>query len=229
MTNKRGSSGVAHGHGYAYVKAGGAGSAYDNGLYQSTLSANVGKDVVWTLNMRRDNPETTNGGFSCSSTSSQNDITVGLAYVLATDSASGLNASASTCSASATSRGYAVVIGGSARVRLVRFVNGLRNGTLTDIVTSGTFTVSNYFSVRVTYKPSINDWQLEVRSDGTSAFTNPLAGGAYGFTGNAVDATHVNLALDYAGPYFQTGCTGLCSSTYLARFDNVSVGVRCGG
>ncbi|MFH2007106.1 MAG: DUF4215 domain-containing protein [bacterium] len=216
-----------HGQGYAYVKTDGAGSEYDNGLYDATLANNTGLEVVWSFNMRRDDPDTTDGGFSCTSVSSQNAITVGLAYVLASSSAAGLNASTSTCNASATADGYAVVMGGSSgSVRLVRFENGLRNGAITNIVSSGGFSPDRYFSVRVTYNADTNLWRLEARSDGTSSFSNP-ATGTYGFTGTGTDSAYVNTPLEYSGPYFQTGCTGLCSETYLARFDNVNVGVRC--
>lgn len=169
--------------------------AYDPS-YQSVLKENVGQEVVWTLNMRRDNPEGSSSGFSCSSTSSQNYITLGLAYVLATDSAAGLQASASTCSPSATSFGYAVVLGGSNRLRRVRFNQGLRNGTLTNIAESGTFTITNYFSVRVTYRAVDDLWRLEVRNDGTSGFSVPTGGGAYGFSAMGTDATYVNAPLD---------------------------------
>jgi hypothetical protein len=222
ITNARSSS-PAHGQGYAMVPIA---STYDT-RYLPVLDANVGSSVVWSLNMRRDDPEGTDGGFSCTSTSSQNDITVGLAYVLAASSATGLNASASTCSASATASGYAVVMGGSsARVRLVRFENGLRNGTITTIAQSGSFAADAYFSVRVTYVTTTHQWTLEARTDGSSAFSNPAAG-SYSFTGNGTDATHTSESLGFSGPYFQTGCSGLCSSTYTARFDNVTVGLRC--
>lgn len=222
ITNVRSGS-PNHGQGYAAVPIA---SAYSPS-YSRVLDANTGQSIVWSLNMHRDDPEVTDGGFSCSSTSSQNDITVGLAYVLAATTASGLNASSSTCSASATASGYAVVMGGSSRhVRLVRFENGLRNGTLTNIVQSGSFSASAYFSVRVTYDTTSHQWTLETRTDGSSSFASP-ASGSYSFTGTGSDAVHTGESLDYSGPYFQTGCTGLCSSTYTARFDNVSVGLRC--
>ncbi|MCZ7686487.1 MAG: hypothetical protein M5U28_50130 [Sandaracinaceae bacterium] len=226
ITNRRGSSSPGHGQGYAYVRAGGTGSHYAAG-YDPTLRNNAGQEIVWSFNMRRDNADSTDGGFSCSSSSSQNYITIGLAYVLAASTASGLDASASTCSPTGTAHGYAVVMGGSSRrVRLVRFVNGLRNGTLTNIVESGSFTASSYFSVRVTYSAASDQWRLEVRSDGSSSFANPAAG-TYSFSSTGTDATYVTEPLAFSGPYFQTGCTGLCSSTYTARFDNVSVGLRC--
>ncbi|MEB2312198.1 MAG: hypothetical protein OZ921_15420 [Sorangiineae bacterium] len=216
-----------HGQGYAYVPTSGVTSAYDNALYDATLGANSGKSVVWSFNMRRDDPESTSGGFACSSPSSQNGITVGLAYVLATDSAAGLNANAGTCSSSASGKGYAVVLGGSRKLRLVRFSGGLRNGTLTDLIASSNFSsVSNYFSVRVTYDAPTHRWQLEARSDGSSSFAEPSTG-SFSYTGTATDSTYVNEALGFSGPYFQSGCTGLCSSDYTALFDNVQVGVRC--
>lgn len=218
----------SHGQGYGYVRTGGAGAAYNTSLYNSTLKGNTGHKLVWSFNMQRENPsETTEGGFDCSSPGSQNGRTVGLAYVLATDSAAGLDANPGTCDASATSRGYAVTFGGSGpRVRLIRFVNGLRNGSLSTLVQSGTISSENFLSARVTYNATNDQWQLEARSDGSSSFKDPSTG-SYGFTGAATDATYVNEALEFAGPYLQTGCTSLCDGVYTALFDNVKVGVMC--
>jgi len=227
ITNKTGYSGPSHGHGYAYVKTGGTGSDYDNTYYDSILGDNSGMEVVWSFNMRRDDPESTDGGFSCDSTSSQNDRTVGLAYVLAwRSSPDGLNASTSTCDSSSSGEGYAVVMGGSSgAVRLVRFSGGLRNGNITNIVSSGGYSPYRYFSVRVTYNADTNLWRLEARSDGSS-FSDP-ASGTYGFNSTGTDSTYTSQSLEYSGAYFQTGCTGLCDSTYTALFDNVDVGIRC--
>lgn len=226
ITNVRSGS-PGHGQGYAYVRTSGSGSPYDTTRFQPVLDANTGQSIVWSLNMQRDDPEVTDGGFSCTSTSSQNDITVGLAYVLGVTNGAGLNSSASTCASSTTGAGYAVVMGGSSRrVRLVRFEGGLRNGTITTIAQSGSFSASAYFSVRVTYDTTRHLWTLEARSDGSSTFADP-ATGTYSFMGTGTDSTHTGESLGASGPYFQTGCTGLCSSTYTARFDNVSVGVRC--
>lgn len=228
ITNKTSGS-PAHGQGYAYVKTGGAGSHYDNTHYEPVLKQNTGREVIWSFNMRRANPsaESTNGGFKCSSSSSQNGITVGVAYVLATNSAADLNAATNTCSATGRSSGYAVVLGGSRAIRLVRFTQGLRNGAITDLITSSNLgNVSNYASVRVTYNAKNDQWKLEVRDDGTSKFNDPNSG-SFGSTGYATDATYVNSALEYTGPYFQTGCTGLCSELFDAYFDNLNVAVRC--
>src|SRR5690606_4250695 len=182
------------------------------------------------FNMRRNNPDSTSGGFSCSNTASQNRVTVGLAYVLATDSAANLNGSTSTCGASASSVGYAVVMGGSSpssgSIRLVRFENGLRNGTLTTLAASSGNTVDSYFSVRVTYTADTNTWRLESRKDGTSAFADPKSG-SYAVAGTAQDAVHTSSLLGFSGPYFQSGCTGNCDEDYIAKFDNVDVTVNC--
>lgn len=217
-----------HGQGYGYVRTGGAGAAYNTSLYNSTLKGNTGEKLVWSFNMQRDNPsQTAEGGFDCSSTSNQNYRTVGLAYVLATDSAAGLDASSGTCSASSTGRGYAVTFGGNGpKVRLIRFVNGLRNGSLTTLVESGTINSEYFLSARVTYNATNDQWQLEARSDGSSSFKDPSTG-SYGFSGSATDATYVNQALAFSGPYLQTGCTGNCPGVFTARFDNVKVGVVC--
>jgi hypothetical protein len=228
VTNQRGSS-TDHGQGYAYVPTTGASSQYDNGLYNATLADNAGAEIVWTFNMRRNNPESTAGGFSCTSSGSQNGRTVGLAYVLATDSAANLNANPDTCNASATAVGYAVVMGRysgtSGTVRLVRFESGLRNGVITDLVESSGNSVASHFSVRVTYTSDTDTWQLEVRNDGSS-FTDPQ-GGSYTLVGSTQDAVHTSTSLGYSGPYFQSGCTGFCDVDYIAKFDNVDVTVAC--
>ncbi|MBL4636074.1 MAG: hypothetical protein JKY56_19600 [Kofleriaceae bacterium] len=224
ITNVRSGS-ASHGQGYATVQTGGAGSQYA-ALYNSVLSSNIGSEVVWSLNMRRDDPDTTDGGFSCSSTSSQNRITVGLAYVLASTSSTGLDASTGSCGATATANGYAVIMGGSSgRVRLVRFTGGLRNGAITDIATSGGYDPDSFFSVRVSYNATNNQWRLEARDDGSS-FASPAAG-SFDSTTTGTDTTYVATPLNYSGPYFQSGCSGLCNETYTARFDNLEVGLRC--
>lgn len=219
-----------HGQGYAYVRAGGAGAAYDTSAYASTLKDNAGQ-VVWTFNMHRDDfaTTTTDGGFKCSSTSSQNYVTFGYGYILGATSAAGLNASTGTCSPSATANGYAVVMGGDgSKIRLVRFANGLRNGAITDILKSASNSNETYYySVRVTYTAATNQWTLETRNDGSSGFKDP-ASGTFTSAGSAVvDSTYTSTALDFTGPYYQGGCAGLCDDTVDVAFDNVKVVTRC--
>src|SRR5690606_987527 len=79
-----------------------------------------------------------------------------------------------------TGSGYAVVLGQSGktdRLRLVRYTAGLR--TSTDLLASNTSGLSdfgnNYLSVKVTYTPSTNTWQLFVRNDGGN-FVDPSIG-----------------------------------------------------
>jgi len=172
---------------------------------------------------------TTNGGFSCSGSANQNGVTIGLGYILATNSAAGILSATNNCNPNGTSVGYAVLHGGNNRMRLVRFENSIHNGAISNIAESQTVTYSNYHSVRVTYDPATNAWTLQVRSDGGSSFANP-AQGNYPSTTNGTDGTHVNTALNFMGGYFQAGCIGNCddaSTGYIALFDNVNVDVAC--
>jgi hypothetical protein len=227
VTSRRSSS--AHGQGFAYVPCGGTGSQFDNAIYNAVLAQN-GALVTWTFNMRKaPSNATTNGGFSCTSSSNQNGVTIGLGFILATNSAAGILSSTSNCNPNGTSVGYAVLHGGNNRIRLVRFENSIHNGAITNIAESQTVTYSNYHSVRVTYDPATNAWTLQVRSDGSSSFANP-AQGTYPSTANGVDGTHVNTSLDFMGGYFQAGCIGVCDDAsvgYIALFDNVNVDVAC--
>jgi hypothetical protein len=216
ITNERSGS-AAHGQGYALVSVA---SDYDSTHYRATLKENAGQEIVWTFNMRRDATES--GGFSCSSSSSQNGSMIGMAYVLAASSGD-FNASSSSCSAGSSAYGYAVTQSGG-RVRLVRFQNGLRNGALTTLVESSSLSNTGYLSVRVTYDATTDLWRLEARS--ASSFSDPTSG-SYTFTGTATDATWVNVPLDRSGAYFQTGCCCLCEDVFEARFDNVRVATRC--
>ena len=216
ITNQRSGS-AGHGQGYALVSAA---ASYDPTHYRTTLKDNAGQEIVWTFNMRRDT--TTSGGFSCSSSGSQNGSMVGMAYLLATSS-NDLNAGTSSCNAGSSAYGYAVTQA-NGRVRLVRFQNGLRNGALTTLVESSSLSNNGYLSVRVTYDATTDLWRLEARSAGS--FSDPTSG-TYGFSGTATDATWVNVPLDRSGPYFQTGCCCLCDDVYEARFDNVRVATRC--
>lgn len=227
INSRRNSS--AHGQGFAYVECGGAASQFNNSIYNPVLGDN-GALVTWTFNMRKSpSNATTNGGFSCSSSSSQNGITIGLGFILGTNSASGILSSTGNCNPTGTSVGYAVLHGGNNRIRLVRFENSIHNGTLTNIAESQTLTYSNYHSVRVTFDPNTNTWTLTVRSDGANSFADPAAGN-YGVPSSGVDATHTSIALNYMGGYFQAGCIGNCddaSTGYIALFDNVNVDVAC--
>ncbi len=227
ITSRRSSS--AHGQGFAYVECGGTASQFNNSIYNPVLGDNSAL-VTWTFNMRKSpSNATTNGGFDCSSSSNQNGRTIGMGFILGTNSASGILSSTGNCNPSGTSVGYAVLHGGNNRIRLVRFETSIHNGALSNITESQTLTYSNYHSVRVTYDPATNAWTLAVRSDGANSFADPAAGN-YGAASSGVDTTHTDVALNFMGGYFQAGCTGNCddaSSGYIALFDNVNVDVAC--
>ncbi|MBU6205326.1 MAG: hypothetical protein KJS45_08085, partial [Bacteroidetes bacterium] len=160
--------------------------------WNTTLSSNTGT-ITWEFNMRQ--IRTDPSGFGAGN--------YGLAFVLA-----GTN----TTSATAGS-GYAVVLGQSGAtdpIRLASYNNGLQ-GTLTDIITSNTAGLTDfgtdYLSVRVTYFPGTNTWQLFVRNDGTSAFTDPATGTLVS-QGTAVNNTYTSTAgMRYIGGYWQGSTT----------------------
>ncbi|MBN8568645.1 MAG: T9SS type A sorting domain-containing protein [Ignavibacteria bacterium] len=173
--------------------------------YNTTLSSNVGV-VTWNFNMRQ--IRTDPAGFGSGS--------YGAAYILAGSSATAFNAG----------NGYAVVLGQSGStdpVRLAHYTTGL-SGTLTSIITSNTSGLTDfgaeYLSVRVTYTPSTNTWELFLRNDGGSAFTDPTTGTLVS-QGTVVNSTHTGSSLTFMGGYW-SGSTG---ATQTAFFDNASVTV----
>lgn len=173
--------------------------------YNTTLSSNLGV-VTWNFNMRQ--IRTDPAGFASGS--------YGVAYILAGSSATAFNAG----------NGYAVVLGQSGTtdaVRLAHYTTGL-SGTLTNIITSNTSGLTDfgteYLSVRVTYTPSTNTWELFLRNDGGSAFADPT-GGTLTSQGTVVNSTYTGSSLTFMGGYW-SGSTG---ATQTAFFDNTSVTV----
>lgn len=171
--------------------------------YTSTLNANSGL-VTWFFNMRqiRSDP----AGFGSGN--------YGVAFILA---------GGSTTAATA-GNGYAVVLGQTGTtdpIRLVKYNNGLQ-GTLTDLIISNTSGLTDfgteYLSIKITYDPSSDTWELFLRSDGTSAFADPAAGTLVS-QGTVVDNTYTGSSLGFLGGYWQ-GSTGANQPAY---FDNVSV------
>jgi hypothetical protein len=139
----------------------------------------------------------------------------GVAFVLAGDG---------TTSQSAGS-GYAVALGNSGPtdpIRLVKYSAGL--GSLSNLITSNTSGLTDfgnhYVSVKVTYDPSSNTWELFLRNDGTSAFSDPAVG-SLDSQGTIVDNTYTSTALASMGAYWG----GSSSADQTAFFDNVSVKV----
>jgi len=198
LTNDASGTANVNGWAFAYTGTNGFSSPYNK-----TLNANSGL-VTWYFNMRQ--IRTDPAGFASSS--------YGVAYILGTTSTTANNAGT----------GYAVVLGQSGStdpIRLARFSGGLSTG-LTDIITSNTSGLTDfgteYLSIKVTYNPSDNTWELFLRNDGASAFTDP-ASGSLTSQGTATDGTYVGTNLEYMGAYWQ-GSTG---ANQTAFFDNVSV------
>ena len=171
--------------------------------YNTTLSSNTGL-VTWTFNMYQE--RTDPAGFGSGA--------YGVAYILAGTSTTNNN----------TGSGYAVALGNSGAtdpIRLVRYASGIQ-GTMTNIISSNTTGLTdfgaNYVSVRVTYTPSTNTWELFLRDDGASAFVDPTTGSLTS-QGTATDNTHTGTSLTIMGGWWQ-GSTG---ATQDAFFDNAKV------
>ncbi|MFO7660105.1 MAG: endonuclease [Candidatus Cloacimonadaceae bacterium] len=174
--------------------------------YNATLSSNSGL-VTWSFNLRQ--IRTDPAGFGSGN--------YGVALILATTNQTANN----------NGTGYAVVLGQSGStdpIRLARFSGGLSTG-LTDIITSNSIGLADfgaeYLSIMVTYDPTTNTWELFLRNDGITEFTNPL-NGVLVSQGTAVDNTYTNAVLNYMGGYWQ----GSTSANQTAFFDNITVQVE---
>ncbi len=173
--------------------------------YNPVLNQNPGL-ITWNFNMRQ--IRTDPSGFGSSN--------YGVAFVL----------SATQATVNNSGNGYAVVLGQSGStdpVRLARFTAGL-SGTLTNIITSNTSGLTDfgtdYLSVRVTYDPASDTWELFLRNDGTTAFTDPATGTLVS-QGSTTDNTYTSTSFSFMGVYWQ----GSTSANQTAFSDNVSVSV----
>lgn len=200
LTNDAGDAANANGWVFAYASA-----ASFSTPYNSTLASNPGL-VTWFFNMRQ--KRTDPAGFGAGN--------YGVAFILATTNTQANN----------TGTGYAIVLGQSGStdpIRLAKFSGGLSSG-LTDIITSNTTGLTDfgaeYLSIKVTYNPANNQWELFVRNDGGSSFADPMAG-ALVSQGTAIDNTYTSSALAYMGGYWQ----GATAANETAFFDNVTVQV----
>jgi hypothetical protein len=171
--------------------------------YSTTLNTNTSA-ITWTFNMRQ--IRTDPAGFGAGS--------YGVAFILAGSSNNG--ASGST--------GYAVALGQSGTtdpIRLIKYNNGLQ-GTIANIITSNTAGLkdfgNNYLSIKVIYIPSSDTWELFVRDDGATAFSDPSVG-VLTSQGTAVDNTFTGQVLGFLGGYWQ-GSTGAVQTAF---FDNINV------
>jgi trimeric autotransporter adhesin len=172
--------------------------------FSPTLSANTGT-ISWSFNLQQ--VRTDPSGFDTGSSN------YGVGFILA-----------GTSNNFGSGSGYAVVLGQSGSldaVRLVRYSGGIANANLTNLVAPTTVLNdigAEYVSVRVTYDPLTNNWELFGRNDGATSFTSP-ASGSLTSLGTATDSTHVGTAMSAMGALwvYSTG------ANQVARFDNITV------
>jgi len=174
--------------------------------YNAILNTNPGL-VTWTFNMQQVRPDP--AGFNTGS--------YGVAFILAGTSNTNNN----------TGSGYTVVLGQSGTtdsIRLARYSNGIQ-GTLTNIIVSNTAGLvdfgADFLSIKVTYTPATETWELFLRNDGTSAFADPATGSLMS-QGTVVDSTTTGTSLPLLGAWWQ----GSTAGSQPAFFDNTTVTVE---
>ncbi|HMO36727.1 MAG TPA: PEP-CTERM sorting domain-containing protein [Gemmatales bacterium] len=139
----------------------------------------------------------------------------GIAYVLAATSG---NFDAAN--------GYAVVFerNGNNQIELVSFNNGLgADSNMTSIIATGNNPLggggTNYGSIRVTYNPVGNNWQLFVRNDGGTSFTDPYSGTINQVGATTSNNTFTSVDLTHTGAYLSFDSTNNRTGT----FDNFTI------
>ena len=172
--------------------------------YNTTLGSIDGL-VTWYVNLRQ--IRTDPSGFGSGN--------YGVAFILAGTSTTANN----------SGTGYALALGQTGStdpLRLVKYSAGINS--LTNLIVSNTSGLTDfgneYLSVKVTYDPDTNTWEMFLRNDGTSGFADPKSGILVS-QGTAIDATYTSVALEYLGAYWQ----GSTSASQTAFFDNITVQV----
>lgn len=204
LTNDASATANANGWVFASVATSGFSAPWN-----SSLSSNPGL-VTWNFNMRQ--IRTDPAGFSTGN--------YGVAFILGATSAT----------AASAGNGYAVVLGNGLAgdpdpVRLVAYTGGIATlGTGTTGIITAPSPLSDvgveYMSLRVTYNPATNGWELFGRNDGSTAFADPTSGTLTSL-GTATNSTHTSVSLTSMGGYWQ----GSTAANQTAFFDNVSVAV----
>lgn len=170
-----------------------------SGIY-TTVFNNASGVLNWEFNMQqsRGNPS----GFD--------SVNYGVAFVLGSTSNDITNGS-----------GYAVVLGQNGTtdpIRLAKFTNGLDlNANITNLLSYGDFG-NDYLSIRVTFDPLTDIWELFVRDDGSS-FSDPSTLGSGDSRGTIVDDTHINSNLRYVHALWNHAS----GNDESALFDNICI------
>lgn len=176
--------------------------------YNATLNLNPGL-ITWTFNMR------TSRGSALAGFGATNSY--GMAYIL----------SSTSNTPNTTGNGYAVVMGGGGlnTISLITFTGGLQGTRAVVIAYAGApAALTNYLSVKVTYNPIGDAWELFNRDDGNTAFADPAAGTLTSL-GTATNSTYTATSMTYSGAYWQ----GSTAAAQTAFFDNTKVTVVAGG
>ena len=170
--------------------------------YTPQLNQNAGT-ITWTFNMRAN--RNTLSGFTGGD--------YGIAFVLGTSSSDFL-----------AGTGYAIVWGqsGTDPLRLVRYTAGLTTGsTISSVITGSGSPFGDmgmeFLSLKVTYNPANNGWELLARND-SSSFADPSAG-SFTSMGTATDSTYVNTSLNYMGALWDYNTAAGQSAFY----DNLTI------
>jgi trimeric autotransporter adhesin len=172
--------------------------------FQQSLASNT-STLEWSFNAKS-NRNSDPGGFGAGNYS--------LAVVLG---ASGSDLT--------TANGYAIAYGNSGApdpIRLVKFAGGLdADANLTTMISSGAADLSgfaNYFSVKVRYTPSTDSWQLFVRDDGASGWSDPSTSSAQ-IGSTVMDSTYTSTPLTHFG----FGWNYNSAASQSAQFDNFTL------
>ncbi len=180
-------------------------TSYDvSTLYNTVYSTNTGL-LTWEFNMRQS--RTDPSGFDAGTN-------YGVAFILGCTSSNFL-----------TGSGYAVVLGNSGsadNTRLVRFGAGMTSSaTLAGIITPINDYGSEYLTIKVTYNPVGNIWNLFTASS-TTAFIDPTVA-VYTNVGSASDATYTGTDLMYLGCLWNHAS----GAAEAALFDNIRIPSAC--
>jgi len=171
--------------------------------YNTQLSS-LPSIITWTFNMQQSrNPLNGPSGFDSNN--------YGIAFILGGSS-----------SDFTTGNGYAVVLGESLDIddiRLVSYSGGLNlNSNLTDIIFGITDYDIEHFSIKVTYDPTSNIWELFVRNDGAT-FSNPLSLTSAESVGTAINSTYTSSNLNNIGMLWNHSS----GASETATFDNICI------
>ena len=199
LTNTASSDDNANGWVYAFLETEDFTPAYNKILEDNT------ETLTWYFNMRqiRDNP----AGFGSNS--------YGAAFIIGSTSSN----------VASEGDGYAIVLGNTSSpdpIRFVKFSGGIQSiGNSDDglIIADEPLNdpTNDYMSLKLTYDPATNEWNLYGRNDGSS-FQDPQSG-ELSFLGSVTNNEHTNKELDFMGAYWQ----GSTAANQTAFYDNVSI------